>query len=294
VLFFVALVVDGALSAAIYALVALAFVIVYKASRMINFALGEWMMTGAALVAAAIHVLQLGLLAAIAAGAAGMIVLALAFNRVALRPLVGGPLIALIMVTLGLGALLTGATALALGGVPRGIPFPLPYDAVALQGLFLSPEKLAAATIAAIAVAIVAGFFRWSRTGLALRAVASDQQLAMATGIDIHRYFAITWALAGLIAVLAGTLWTFIVGGGFSVVLLGLKVFPVVIIGGLDSVAGAIVGALLVGILESVAGGYLDPLLGGGVGLVTSYVALIAMLFVRPYGVFGRADVARV
>ena len=100
--------------------------------------------------------------------------------------------------------------------------------------------------------------------------------------------------MAGVIAVLAGTLWTFITGGGFSVVLLGLKVFPVVIVGGLDSIPGTIVGAILVGVLESVTGGYLDPALGGGVGNVASYVVLIAMLFARPYGLFGRADVARV
>jgi branched-chain amino acid transport system permease protein len=292
--FFLALLVDGALSGAIYALVALAFVIVYKASRMINFALGEWMMVGAGLVAAGLHALQLGLAAALGGACAGMMALALAFNRVVLRPLVGRPLISLIMVTLGLGVLLSGTASLALGGIPRRIPFPIPQEPLVAYGLVLATEKVVAAAIAAAAIAIVTGFFRWSRTGLALRAIANDQQLAMATGIDIQRYFAITWALAGVITVLAGTLWTFIAGGGFSVVLLGLKVFPVVIVGGLDSIPGTIVGAVLVGVVESVAGGYLDPVLGGGVGPVASYVVLIAMLFARPYGLFGRAEVVRV
>lgn len=261
---------------------------------MINFALGEWMMVGAGLVAAGLHALQLGLAAAIGGACAGMVMLALAFNRVVLRPLVGRPVISLIMVTLGLGVLLSGAAAVALSGIPRRIPLPISPEPFVTHGLLLATEKVVAATIAAAAIAIIASFFRWSRTGLALRAIANDQQLAMATGIDIRRYFAITWAMAGVIAVLAGTLWTFITGGGFSVVLLGLKVFPVVIVGGLDSIPGAIVGAVLVGVLESLAGGYLDPVLGGSVGNVASYVVLIAMLFARPYGMFGRADVARV
>jgi branched-chain amino acid transport system permease protein len=223
-----------------------------------------------------------------------MMALALAFNRVVLRPLVGRPLISLIMVTLGLGVLLSGTASLALGGIPRRIPLPISQEPLVTHGLVLATEKVVAAAIAAVAIAIITGFFRWSRAGLALRAIANDQQLAMATGIDIQRYFAITWALAGVITVLAGTLWTFIAGGGFSVVLLGLKVFPVVIVGGLDSIPGTIVGAVLIGVVESLAGGYLDPMLGGGVGPVASYVVLIAMLFARPYGLFGRAEVVRV
>jgi branched-chain amino acid transport system permease protein len=137
-------------------------------------------------------------------------------------------------------------------------------------------------------------FFQRSRTGVALRAIADDAQAAMAMGIDIHRYSAITWALMGVLSVLAGTLWTFVSGGGFGVVLVGLKVFPIVIIGGLDSIPGTIVGAIVVGVLESLAAGYLDPLLGGGFSNVASYLVLIAMLFARPYGLLGRADVARV
>ena len=116
----------------------------------------------------------------------------------------------------------------------------------------------------------------------------------MAMGIDLPRYLALTWAVAGVIAVLAGTLWIAVVGGGLGLVLVGLKVFPVVVIGGLDSIPGTVVGAVLVGVLESLAAGYLDPLVGGGFSNVAPYLALIAMLFVRPYGLFGRADVARV
>jgi branched-chain amino acid transport system permease protein len=127
-----------------------------------------------------------------------------------------------------------------------------------------------------------------------MRAIADDQQAAMAVGIDVDRHFAITWAMVGILSVVAGTLWTLVAGSGFGVALVGLKVFPIVIIGGLDSIPGTIVGAILVGILESLAAGYLDPHLGGGSGTMASYLLLIGMLFVRPYGLFGRPPAERV
>jgi branched-chain amino acid transport system permease protein len=292
--FFLTLLVDGALAGAVYALIGLAFVVVYKASRMINFALGEWIMVAAGLVTAALHVFALGLGAAVSVACMGMIVLALAFNRVVLRPLVGRPLIALIMVTLGLAALLRGAAFLTLRGIPGRITLPLSGEPLAVHDVVVAPEKLAAAGVAVVAIATIAAFFRWSRTGIALRAIADDQQIAMSMGIDLPSHLALTWAAAGVVAVVAGTVWTAMVGGGMSLVLVGLKVFPVVVIGGLDSIPGTIVAAVLVGLLETLAAGYLDPVVGAGFSNVAAYIVLIAMLFARPYGLFGRRDVARV
>jgi branched-chain amino acid transport system permease protein len=293
-LFFVSLLVDGALAGAIYALIALAFVVVYKASRMINFALGEWAMLASVLVAAGLHALGLPLPGALVLAALGMVALALAVSRVILRPLVGQPPISFIMVTLGLGAVMRGAIAVTFRGISPIIALPIPPDPLAVHGVLISTGKLAAALIAAIAIAGVSWFFRRSRTGLALQAIADDQQAAMGVGIDLDRHFTVTWAIMGVISVLGGTLWTSVSGGGFGVVLVGLKVFPIVIIGGLDSIPGTIVGALAVGVLESLASGYLDPLVGGGFSNVASYLVVIAMLFARPYGLFGRPDVARV
>jgi branched-chain amino acid transport system permease protein len=288
VTFLAALLVDGVLAGALYALVALAFVVVYKASRMINFALGEWTMVAAGLAGAAFHVAGLGVVGSLVAASAAMIGLGVAFNVLVLRALIGRPVISLVMVTLGLGALLRGAASLGLAGVPRGLPLPIPAEPVVAGGLVLATEKMVTAGVAALAIAGMTWFFHGSRWGLALRAVADDQQVAMAMGIDVPRCFTITWGLVGMIAVLAGTLWSVAGSGGFGVVLLGLKVFPIVIIGGLDSIPGTIVGAVLVGVLESVAAGYLDPLLGGGFSHVTAYLAVVAMLFVRPHGLFGR------
>jgi branched-chain amino acid transport system permease protein len=292
--YFVFLVADGALAGAIYALVALAFVVVYKASRMMNFAVGEWTMLGARTAAAASHILGLGLGGAVVVGCAGMVAVALFFNRVVLRPLLRSSLLTLIMLTLGVGILMRGAATVVFAGIPRRIAPPFPEDPLVVGGVPLSVDKIVAAAIAAACIAGLSWFFHGSRTGLALRAVASDQQVALAVGIDLHRHFAITWALVGVLSVLAGTLWSFVSGGGFGIELLGFKVFPIVILGGLDSLPGTIIAAFAVGILESLVAGYLDPVVGGGFSHVASYLVLIATLFVRPWGLFGRPDVERV
>jgi branched-chain amino acid transport system permease protein len=155
-------------------------------------------------------------------------------------------------------------------------------------------DKLVAAAIASLCVATVSWFYHASRPGIALRALADNQPLAAAVGINVQRYLTLTWAIAGVVAVLAGLLWTFIAGGGISAVLVGLKVFPIVIIGGLDSAAGTIVGAMIVGLLESLSAGYLDGSLGGGFGAITPNLLLVVALLVRPHGLFGRTHDARV
>jgi branched-chain amino acid transport system permease protein len=286
--------VDGALTGVLYAPVALAFVIVYRASGMINFALGEWTMLAAALAATGRWALGLSLGASLGVACLGMIVFGLAFNRVVLTPLIGRPVIALIMVTLGLGALLRGAGMIAFRGVPGRVPLPIPTEPVEVHGVLVASDKLVAAAVAGVAVALAAWFFQRSRAGLALRAIADDPQIALAMGIDVRRHFALTWSLVGVLSVVAGTLWTFVAGGGMGVALVSLKIFPIVILGGLDSVAGALVAAVIIGMVESATASYLDAHLGGGFSTVASYLALLVMLFVRPHGLFGRAAAARV
>ena len=288
------LIADGALAGSIYALVALAFVVVYKASRMMNFAVGEWTMLGARTTAVASHTLGLGLAGAIGVGSVAMVGLALFFNRVVLRPLISRSLLSLIMLTIGVGMVMRAAATVVFAGIPARVASPFPIEPFVVAGLPVSLDKIAAAAIAAACIAALSWFFHGSRTGLALRAMASDQQVALAVGIDLHRHFAITWGLVGVLSVLAGTLWGFVSGGGFGIELLGFKVFPIVILGGLDSLPGTIIAAFAVGILESVLAGYLDPIVGGGFSHVASYVMLIATLFVRPWGLFGRPDVERV
>ncbi len=291
--FLLALLIDGALAGAVYALIALAFVLIYKASRMINFAIGEWIMYGALLSAAGGPLLGLGIGGAIAFACVGMAALGLGFNRLVVRRLVARPAIAAIMVTLGLGAVMRGSAPLLFAGT--GAPsLPFAADAVAVFGVRVGADKLAAAAVAALCVGLVGALWQWSRTGVALRAIADDPQAALAAGIDVDRHFALVWAATGIVSVIAGVLWTAVAGAGFGVVLVGLKVFPIVIIGGLDSIPGTIVAAMAIGVLESLGAGYLDPALGGGFGNVASYLLLLAMLAMRPFGLFGRRQPARV
>jgi branched-chain amino acid transport system permease protein len=291
--FFAALVVDGALAGAVYALVALAFVVVYKASRTINFALGEWVMVAARAAAAGVHGLGLGLAGGLGVALAATIALALAFNRVVLRRMVGQPVIASIMVTIGLGSLMRGAGAIAFAGVPARIPLPITPEPFALHGVPIAGDRLAAAVGAGLCIAAVTWMFSCTRTGIALRALADDPQAAMAVGVDTGRHLAIAWTLMAALCVLAGALWTSMAGGGFGLVLLGLKVFPVVVIGGLDSLAGTIVAAVALGIVESLTAGYVDPVLGAGFSTLAPYLALIVALCVRPHGLFGHPPAVR-
>jgi branched-chain amino acid transport system permease protein len=288
------LVADGALSGAIYALVGLVFVVVYKASRIANFAVGELVMLAARLVAAGTHALGLGLGTALGLGCAGMALLAVGLDRAMLRPLATRPWMSLIMATIGAGSLMRGAGAIAFAGIPGTIVSPAPPAPFLVGGVPVSVDKLVAAVVAIGCVVVVTWFFQATRTGLALRAIASDPQVAMAVGIDVDRHFALTWAMAGVLSTLAGTLWVAVAGSGFGLSLLGLKVFPIVILGGLDSIPGTVLAAFVLGVLESLAAGYLDPLVGGGFSQVAGYLVLLGVLVVRPYGLLGRRDAARV
>jgi branched-chain amino acid transport system permease protein len=294
VLFFAALLVDGLLASAVYALVALAFVIVYKASGAVNFALGELAMLGSRLTATGVHAMELGLATAIGSASAGMVAMAIAFNRLVLRHMVGRPLISLIMVTLGLGAVIRGAAPLLFGAVPGTVPLPIPSDPLDVYGVLVPAGRLITATIAIIGITAVTAFFRFSRTGLALRAISDDQQVAMAMGIDVQGHVALTWAMVGVISVFTGLLWAFTAGGGLGTAIIGLKVFPILVVGGLDSVPGILAGAVLIGVLESLSAGYLDPVLGAGFSGIAPYLLLLAVLLVRPHGMFGRSMVERV
>jgi branched-chain amino acid transport system permease protein len=292
--YFLALVIDGALAGAIYALVALAFVLVYKASTMMNFALGEWLVFGAVLAGTGLHLLHLGTIGALIFAAIGMIALAAGFYRLVVRRLVARPALSAIMATLGLGMVMRGSGPLVFSGVPALFPASLLGEPVVIGDVSIAAGKLAAACVAALCVALIGGFWRFSRTGIALRAIANDPQAAMASGIDVDRQLLVVWSLAGMVAVVAGVLWTLVVGAGFGVSLIGLKVFPIVILGGLDSIAGSIVAAIAVGVLESLGAGYLDESLGPGFGSIAPYLVLLAMLMARPHGLFGQPRVERV
>ena len=300
VAYFIWLVVYGALAGAIYALVALTFVIVYKVSRTMNFATGEWVMFGALLTSSGLHGFNLagaglaGLLGVILLAALAMAAFATALSRVVLRHMTGRSLMAMIMLTLGLGTLMRGLGPIIFKGRANAIASPIESDYIEILGLVLPPERLLSAVVAALCITAVGCFYKYTRTGLALRAIAADPAAASGAGVDVAGHIALSWALAGIVAVVAGVLWSIVSGGGIGTALVGMKVFPIVIIGGLNSIPGCILGAMVIGVADSLASGYLDRLVGSGVSIVVSSLLLLAALWLRPWGLFGERVATRV
>lgn len=218
-----------------------------------------------------------------------------------LRPLIGRPVVAVIMATIGLAAALRGIWQMVAGVDTFAVTLPVNEDLIKIWEiapdeylLQLQPVQLVGAGVALAFLAGFTWFFMKSRMGVAMRAVADNQQVAMAMGINVERYFALAWAMAGLVAALGGVVWSSMLGVDTHLAVIGLKVFPVVILGGLDSIAGAIIGGLIIGIVESVVAGYLDPYVGGGMKDFAPYVLMILVLMFKPYGIFGKRKIERV
>ncbi|MGH7267980.1 MAG: branched-chain amino acid ABC transporter permease [Candidatus Rokuibacteriota bacterium] len=292
--FFVLLLSNGVLIGLMYSLIALGFVLVYKATDAINFAQGELVMFAGFIVAAALGAYQAPLWLAVGVGLLGMIGFGFGLERAVLRPLIGRPIVAVIMATIGLAAVLRGVAPLALGAETKPLPLPIGDEPIVVGPLFIPPIQLLGAVVSLAFLAAFGWFFLKSRKGVAMRAVADSQQVAMAMGIDVERYFGLAWAMTGVVSALGGVVWGSLLGVDVHLALVGFKVFPVVILGGLDSVPGAIVGGLIVGIVENVVAGYVDPYVGGGTKDFAPYVLMIVALMIRPYGIFGREIIERV
>jgi branched-chain amino acid transport system permease protein len=292
--FMTELLVEGLMIGMLYALIALGFVLIYKASDAINFAQGELVMFAGYIVVASMELLKVNLFIAILIGLAGMVVFGLVVERGMLRPLIGRPVVSMIMATIGLAYVLRGFAPMVWGASTHALQLPVRDMPWEIGGILIMPIYLVACLVSLILLGMFAYFFLKSRSGIAMRAVADDQQTAMAMGIDVRHFFAVAWVMAGLVAVVGGLIWGNLLGVDSMLALVGLKVFPVVILGGLDSVPGAIIGGLIVGAVESLAAGYLDPLVGGGTKDFAPYVLMILVLMVKPYGLFGQEIIERV
>ncbi len=285
---------NGVLIGLMYSLIALGFVLVYKATDAINFAQGEFVMIAGFLVAVAMDAYGAPLWLAVALGLAGMIGFGFGLERTMLRKLIGRPVIAVVMATIGLAAVLRGFGPMVWGAGTKSLTLPISEEPFILGPLFIPPIQLLGAAVSLLFLAAFSWFFLRSRRGIAMRAVADNQQVAMAMGIDVERYFGLAWAMTGIVSALGGIVWGNLLGVDVQLSLVGLKVFPVVILGGLDSIPGAIVGGLIVGIVENMAAGYIDPYVGGGTKDFAPYVLMIIALMVRPYGIFGKAIIERI
>ena len=288
------LITNGIMIGLMYTLIALGFVLVYKATDAINFARGEFVMFAGFIAAAAAYFAGLSFWICASLAIAGMAAFGFGLERIVLRPLIGRPVIAVIMATIGIAAVLRGSATIAFGAGTRAINMPVGDDPIVLGPIMFPPVELVGAVISLVSLAAFTWFFLRTRMGIAMRAVADSQQVAMAMGINVRRYFAFAWALAGVVSALAGLVWGAMIGVDNQLAVVGLKVFPVVILGGLDSIVGAVVGGLIVGVVENLAAGYLDPYVGGGTKDFAPYVLMIVALMIRPYGIFGRRIIERI
>jgi branched-chain amino acid transport system permease protein len=285
---------NGLLTGLMYSLVAVGFVLIYKSTDAINFAQGEFCMIAAIIVASTMTLYGFPLVAAIVTALIFMLGFNWGLERVVLRRMIGRDVVAIIMATIGLALMFRGLGPLVFGAETRPINLPIEQAPVIWGPFFMSPIDILGAVISIMFLAVFGYFFLKSRKGVAMRAVADSHQVSMAMGINVERYFAFAWMLAGFVALLGGVVWGNAIGVDTQLAQLGLKVFPVVILGGLDSIIGVIVGGLVVGLVEALAAGYLDPYVGGGTKDFTPYVLMILVLMIRPYGIFGKPIIERI
>jgi branched-chain amino acid transport system permease protein len=296
--FFFEVLIGGLLAGVMYSLVALGFVLIYKASGVFNFAQGA-MVFFAALTVVGFTEMGMPFWAAIALALVAMVILALATERFMLRPLVNQPQITLFMATIGLTFFVEGVAQLSWGAQVRALDLGIADEPIEWisdrTGMSISRFDLVASGIAAALVALLAVFFNKTRIGRALRAVADDHQAALAVGISLQRIWVTVWIVAGFVALVTGLLWGARNGVQFALTFLALKALPVLILGGFESIAGAIVGGLIVGASEKLAEVYLAKYVGGG-GIESWFPYVLALLFllVRPEGLFGEKHIDRV
>ena len=295
--FFFEVLIGGLLSGVMYSLVALGFVLIYKASGVFNFAQGA-MVFFAALTFVGVTEHGISPWLAFPITLAVMVVLGLVTERFVLRPLVNQPQITLFMATIGLTFFIEGLAQLVWGSGVRGLDLGLqdePLEWVSDRfGMSISKFDLAAAGVAAVLVTSLALFFNRTRIGRALRAVADDHQAALAVGIPLQQIWGIVWGVAGFVALVAGLLWGARNGVQYALTFVALKALPVLILGGFDSIPGAIVGGLIIGASEKLAEVYLGPYVGGGIEGWFPYVLALVFLLVRPEGLFGEKIIRRI
>ena len=291
--FFIEVLVGGLLSGVMYSLVAVGFVLIYKASGVLNFAQGA-MLLFAALTFVSLVERGVPVAAALAVTFALMALLGLLIERTVLRPLVNKPPITLFVATLAVSYIIEGVAQLVWGTQVHALDLGIDDTPFMVGSVLISRFDLFAAAVAGTMVAALILFFRFTRTGLAFRAVADDQLAALAVGLRLGRAWGAVWAASGLVALVGGLIWGARLGVQYSLSLVVLKALPVLVLGGFDSIAGAIVGGLVIGASEKLAEVYLGPFVGGGIEGWFAYVVAMIVLLVRPGGLFGRKLIERV
>ncbi len=293
--FLLQLVVTGLALGMVYALVAIGFVIILKCSNAFNIAQGHFVLIGGYLGYTFLVPFGLPIWASLLLAIAVASLLGLLIERFALRPLVGQPELAIIMMTIALATMLEGLATLIWGGEYKTYHGVLPTITLKVGEISVPPESLIGLIVSIVAVALLMLFFRYTKIGLAMRATAEDLQVVQSVGIRATAVYAISWVIASVVGVIGGILLGGVSGVMIPLAEIGLKAFAVVLLGGVNSIGGAIVAGIILGVLENVAAGYLDPLLPrGGLANVFPFIVMIIVLVFRPYGLFGLVRIERV
>lgn len=291
--FLLNLVVNGIVVGALYALIALGFVLIFKASGVINLAQGDLVLLGAYIGLMLSQTFKVPFIPALLLSILLSAGVGVAVERVVLRPFIGEPVISIIMVTLGLSIILRALMQIIWGTELRSFQGVFSNEPIQLGPINISEVFLFSLVAALILLVVLTLFFKYSLLGVAMRATADDEQAAQSMGISVKRVLAATWAVAAMVAAVGGIFLGNIAGVNPLLTSYGLKVLPVAILGGLDSVPGAIIGGFIIGVLENLAGGYLDST-WPGIKEVAPFIALVLILLVRPYGLFGKEIIERV
>jgi branched-chain amino acid transport system permease protein len=296
VTFFLQLVISGFALGMIYALVTIGFVLIFKCSKAFNIAQGHFVMIGGYLGFTFLVTFHLPIWASLLAAIAVAIVMGLAIERLTLRPLVGQPILAVIMMTIALATVLEGLATLIWGGEYKAYHGVLPTITIKFGELSVPPEMTIGLLVSIATVIILMLIFRYTKSGLAMRATAEDEQVVQSAGIKVTTVYALSWVIAAVVGVIAGILLGGISGVMIPMSNVGLKALAVALLGGMDSIGGAIFAGVILGVSENVAAGYLDPLLpaGGGLANVFPFIVIIIVLVFRPHGLFGLAEIERI
>jgi branched-chain amino acid transport system permease protein len=293
-LFFMQLFTSGVAVGCLYALIALGFVLIIKATDILNFAHGEIIMISAFICYFLVTRLHLSFLSAVLVTAVIAALMGILTERLVLRPLLGEPVFAMVMITIGLSIFLRSLAGIFFGHDNHVFPSPFPEESVNLGGIILSQTQIWIMGSTGILILLFFVFFKYSRMGLAMRGTANDQNTALLMGISVKRIFALIWGISFVTAAIAGIFLANVMVINIGLTFVAISAFPAIILGGLESIPGAILGGLAIGVIENLAGGYLDQIVGGGVKDVTPFVVLFLVLLVKPYGLFGKKEIERV
>ena len=285
--------VSGLSVGSVYAVIGIGFVVIYKATKILNFAHGEILMIAAYFCLVLVESLHLNFLIAFLLTLVFCAMIGLMVERFIFRPMIGEPVFAVVMITLGLSIILRPLTGMVFGFGNVMFPSPFPQKPIIFSNIVISHAHLWTFIISCAVMAIFFLFFKYSKVGIAMRAAAERQIVAFLMGIDVKKIFSLSWAIAAATAGIAGILLANVMVMNLNLSFVAVKVFPAIILGGLDSIVGALIGGLIIGVFETLVGGYLDLYLSG-IKEISAYILLFIILIVRPYGLFGTEEIERV